>query len=227
MSSEEGCLVARKDGQEAQSPLSAPTPSLSATTRRSVEVGDILLWGTRGIWFRTVRIYHLLSRCPTPEAPQPVKTWRPSATALRVTMVSPAEPRFTPLSVRSLQDDEEAPTEVDDRYLLSPCVTSPLLDDGMEVIAGQSGCVHRWPCWIASAAVVGITLWTLKAHIGVAIFWLAALAEHAGPWGIVATVFVLAVWVMLLMPISLFEVLVGHVFPLRTAPQHGYSVHTP
>jgi hypothetical protein len=33
--------------------------------------------------------------------------------------------------------------------------------------------------------------------------------------------------VMLLMPISLFEVLVGHVFPLRTAPQHGYSVHTP
>ena len=161
------------------------------------------------------------------EAPQPVKTWRPSATALRVTMVSPAEPRFTPLSVRSLQDDEEAPTEVDDRYLLSPCVTSPLLDDGMEVIAGQSGCVHRWPCWIASAAVVGITLWTLKAHIGVAIFWLAALAEHAGPWGIVATVFVLAVWVMLLMPISLFEVLVGHVFPLRTAPQHGYSVHTP
>ena len=142
-------------------------------------------------------------------------------------MVSPAGPRFQPLNGRSFQDDEEAPTEVDDRYLLSPCVTSPLLDDGMDVIAGQSGCVHRWPCWLATAAVVGITLWTLKAHIGVAIMSLAALAEHAGPWGIVATVCVLAVWVMLLMPISLFEVLVGHVFPLRTALQHGSRGHTP
>ena len=155
------------------------------------------------------------------EAPRPVKTWRPSATALRATMVSPSGPRFQPLNGRSLQDDEEAPAEVDDRYLLSPCVTSPLLDDGMEVIAGKDSCVHRWPCWLASAAVVGLTLWTLKAHIGVAIMWLATLAEHAGPWGIVATVLVLAVWVMLLMPISLFEVLVGHVFPLRTAPQQG------
>ena len=169
------------------------------------------------------------ARKPTapPRRSSPVKTWRPSATAPRATMVSPAGPRFQPLNGRSFQDDEEAPTEVDDRYLLSPCVTSPLLDDGMDVIAGQSGCVHRWPCWLATAAVVGITLWMLKAHIGVAIMWLAALAEHAGPWGIVATVCVLAVWVMLLMPISLFEVLVGHVFPLRTALQHGSRGHTP
>ena len=170
---------------------------------------------------------HAAEPTDSAEAPRPVKTWRPSTTALRATMVSPSGPRFQPLNGRSLQDDEEAPAEVDDRYLLSPCVTSPLLDDGMEVIAGKDSCVHRWPCWLASAAVVGLTLWTLKAHIGVAIMWLATLAEHAGPWGIVATVCVLAVWVMLLMPISLFEVLVGHVFPLRTALQHGSRGHTP
>ena len=111
----------------------------------------------------------------------------------------------------------------DDHYLMSPCVsvTSPLLGDGMESLAGQSRCAHRWPLWLASAVLVGFTLWTLKAHIGEAIMWLAELAEHAGPWGIVATVLVLAVWVMVLMPISIFEVLVGHVFPLRTAPQHA------
>ena len=111
---------------------------------------------------------------------------------------------------------------MEDHYLLSPCVsvTSPLLDDGIESIAQQTKCVHRWPLLLALAVAVGLTLWMLKTHIGEAILWLAALAglaENAGPWGIVATMLVLAVWVMALMPISLFEVLVGHVFPLRTA----------
>ena len=140
-------------------------------------------------------------------------------------MASPESPRF-----QSFGSQDVESSEADDRHALSPCVTSPLLDDSMEVISGQSGCLHQWQCWLATAAVVGIILWTLKAHIGVAIMSLATLAEHAGPWGIVATVFALAAWIMLLMPISLFEVLIGHVFPLRTAPPHRdrwHRRHTP
>ena len=137
-------------------------------------------------------------------------------------MASPESPRF-----QSFGSQDVESSEADDRHALSPCVTSPLLDDSMEVISGQSGCLHQWQCWLATAAVVGIILWTLKAHIGVAIMSLATLAEHAGPWGIVATVFALAAWIMLLMPISLFEVLIGHVFPLRTAPPHRDSVVAP
>ena len=140
-------------------------------------------------------------------------------------MASPESPRF-----QSFGSQDVESSEADDRHALSPCVTSPLLDDSMEVISGQSGCLHQWQCWLAMAAVVGIILWTLKAHIGVAIMSLAKLAEHAGPWGIVATVFALAAWIMLLMPISLFEVLIGHVFPLRTAPPHRdrwHRRHTP
>ena len=105
-------------------------------------------------------------------------------------MASPDSPRF-----QSFGSQDVEATEADDRLPLSPCVTSPLLDDGMEVISGKSECLHRWPCWLAMAAVVGIILWTLKAHIGVAIMSLATLAEHAGPWGIVATVFALAAWI--------------------------------
>ena len=68
------------------------------------------------------------------------------------------------------------------------------------------------------AVVVGLTVWTLRAHIGEAIMWLAELAENAGPWGVVATVLALTMWVMVpLMPINLFEVLVGPIFPLWTA----------
>ena len=69
------------------------------------------------------------------------------------------------------------------------------------------------------ALVVGLTLWTLRAHIGEAIMWLAELAENAGPWGVVATILALAVWVLVpFMPINLFEVVIGYIFPLWTAP---------
>jgi len=68
------------------------------------------------------------------------------------------------------------------------------------------------------AVVVGLTLWTLRAHIGEAIMWLAELAENAGPWGVVATILALAVWVLVpFMPINLFEVVIGYIFPLWTA----------
>ena len=79
-------------------------------------------------------------------------------------MGSPESPRF-----QSFGSQDVESSEADDRNPLSPCVTSPLLDDSMEVISGQSGCLHQWQCWLAMAAVVGIILWTLKAHIGVAI----------------------------------------------------------
>ena len=68
------------------------------------------------------------------------------------------------------------------------------------------------------AVVVGLTVWTLRAHIGEAIMWLAELAENAGPWGVVATILALAVWVIVpFMPINPFEVVIGYIFPLRTA----------
>ena len=71
---------------------------------------------------------------------------------------------------------------------------------------------------LALAVVVGVTLWTLRAHIGEAIMWLAELAENTGPWGVVATMLALAVWVIVpFMPINPFEVVIGYVFPLWTA----------
>ncbi len=121
-------------------------------------------------------------------------------------------------SGRSSTQDEEEPHA--DEHWLSPCVTSPLLEldeDSDAATSVESKRGRRWPLLLVGLVLVGVALWTMKAHIGEAVLWLAGLAENAGAWGIAATVLVLAVWVMLLMPISVFEVLIGHVFPLKTA----------
>ena len=101
-----------------------------------------------------------------------------------------------------------------------PCATSEPPTEPSEEANPQA--VPRGPLAVAglaiSVVVVGLTLWTFKEHVGAAIVWLAELAENAGPWGVVATVLALTMWVMVpLMPINLFEVLVGPIFPLWTA----------
>ena len=81
---------------------------------------------------------------------------------------------------------------------------------------------HAVPRGLAAAGLLAlavvVTLWTLRAQIGEAIEWLAELAENTGPWGVVATMLALAVWVIVpFMPINPFEVAIGYVFPLWTA----------
>lgn len=109
-------------------------------------------------------------------------------------------------------DDEE------DGPLLSPCgsdMGSAAFSDEPEV--AQRRCAARWPALVAVVVLFAFLLWTLKRHIGDTVMALAHLAEHSGTWGIVAVVLALSLWVLIMMPISIFEVLVGHVFPLRTA----------
>ena len=81
---------------------------------------------------------------------------------------------------------------------------------------------HAVPRGLAAAGLLAlavvVTLWTLRAQVGEAIEWLAELAENTGPWGVVATMLALAVWVIVpFMPINPFEVAIGYVFPLWTA----------
>jgi len=126
-------------------------------------------------------------------------------------------------SSHSLLGREEAAEDTDDAAeeetsLLSPCgsdMGGAAFSDEAEV--AKRRCAARWPLVVAGVVLLAVLLWTLKRHIGETVMALAHLAKHSGTWGILAVVLALSLWVLIMMPISIFEVLVGHVFPLKTA----------